>query len=85
MAQTASGDTRVKAFGLAAHLTLEALIDHLINSGVMSPAGLQIVFLEALRRCAVHELPASPWQAEAAQARDILNKSKADALNLHGP
>ena len=38
MAQTASGDTRVKAFGLAAHLTLEALIDHLIASGILRPS-----------------------------------------------
>jgi hypothetical protein len=75
---------REKAFGLAAHLTIESLIDHLIASGVISPAELQIVFSEALVKCGLHELPASRWQAEAAQARKILKKSKADALELYG-
>jgi hypothetical protein len=85
MAQTPSAELKVKAFGLAAYLAFESLIDRLIASGTITPNEVQILFLDTLNKCAMHELPASPWQAEASEARIILNKGKADAQSLYGP
>jgi len=85
MAQTASGDTKIKAFGLAAHLTLESLFDHLLQAGIMSPNEVQIVPLSALQKCSMHESPNSPWQAEAAEARVILTQDRGVRILLPPP
>ena len=76
-------DTR--AFGLAAHLALESLFDRLIALGVVTPNDVQILLLDAMNKCAVHQNPASPWQAVASDANVILGKTKADAQSMHGP
>ena len=73
MAQTPQSDTKVKAFGLAAHLAVESLIEHLVDAKIITQNEAQIIFLAAANKCAVHGLPGSPWQAEAAEALGILN------------
>jgi hypothetical protein len=73
MAQTPDPDTRIKAFGLAAHLLVESLIEHLADTKIIDENRAQLIFLAALQKCVMHELPTSPWQAEAAQAHEILN------------
>jgi hypothetical protein len=85
MARTASDDIRVKGFGLAGWLLVESLFDRLIPAGKIAPAELQILYLDAMQKCAVHEQPASPWVDEAVQAHDILDKGKAMAQQLYGP
>ena len=45
MAQTPSAELKVKAFGLAAYLAFESLIDRLIASGTITPNEVQILFL----------------------------------------
>ena len=74
-----------RAFGLAAHLALESLFDRLVALGIVTPNDVQIVLLEAMSKCAVHQIPASPWQAVASDANVILNKVKTDAQSTHGP
>lgn len=85
MARTANDDIRVKGFGFAAHLLFESLVARLIAKGLMDAAELQILYLEAMQNCSMHELPSSPWADEALEAHNILNTGKANAQQLYGP